>query len=102
MEIDSEKYEGVSEIGEVLSQPATIKLLVNLTKESLQQISLKNDYVWMITNLVLFAPSQTIQEIFDAGGLDIVLKHDNIEDSAWAVRNILEKCPNLIKFIFVE
>jgi hypothetical protein len=34
--------------------------------------------------------------------LDIVLKHDNIEDSAWAVRNILEKCPNLIKFVFVE
>ena len=32
----------------------------------------------------------------------MVLKHDNIEDSAWAVRNILEKCPNLIKFIFFE
>jgi len=31
-----------------------------------------------------------------------VLKHDEIEDSAWAVRNIVEKYPNFIRFIFFD
>ena len=94
--------DGQSGVEAVLEQPVTIQLLVKLTTETLEKISLKNDYVWMLTNLVTVAPSQTIQAIFDAGGLDIVLTHENIEDSAWAVRNIMQKCPNLLNFIFFE
>jgi hypothetical protein len=43
-----------------------------------------------------------MQAIFDAGGLYLVLSHDSVEDSAWAVRNILDKCPHFKEEIFFK
>ena len=31
-----------------------------------------------------------------------MLTHDSVEDSAWAVRNILDKCPDFKEVIFFD
>ena len=73
-----------------------------MTTACLSDSKLKADYVWLLTNLVTVAPSTVLQAIFNAGGLYIVLTHDSVEDSAWAVRNILDKCPHFKKVIFFD
>ena len=55
-------------------------LLFKLTTACLSDSRLKADYVQLLTNLATVAPSIVLDAILVAGGLDIVLAHDSVED----------------------